>query len=62
VRAFHSSILRTGDLARFDAQSSSNLVDWVALRNALSLVNGRLQLGDSNAPQFLRRYCRIVER
>lgn len=54
--------LTAGDLARFDAQSSSNLVDWVALTNVLSVSGGQLQLDDTSSPQFLRRFYRVIER
>jgi hypothetical protein len=53
--------LTPADLANFEAQASTNLVNWVTLPNGLSLTNGMLQLNDAARTNFTTRYYRIVE-
>lgn len=48
-------------LAKFEAQVSSNLVDWVALPNALTVTNGSLLVRDPEPPRWPQRFYRIVE-
>jgi hypothetical protein len=53
--------LTDADLPNFEAQASTDLVNWVTLPNALSLSNGMLQLQDSGKTNFTTRYYRIIE-
>ena len=53
--------LTDADLANFEAQASTNLVNWVTLSNGLSLTNGMLQLQDSGQTNYPARYYRIIE-
>ncbi len=46
---------------RFEAQASSNLVDWTSLPNSLSLTNGSLLLLDPSALNQPNRFYRIIE-
>jgi hypothetical protein len=57
----NGGLLQPADLANFEAQVSSNLVDWVTLTNGLSLTNGTLQLQDSGRTNNPARFYRIVE-
>jgi alpha-tubulin suppressor-like RCC1 family protein len=54
--------LTSSDLASFEAQSSTNMLDWQALPGALSLTNGSLQLRDPDSATSPVRYYRIVQR
>jgi hypothetical protein len=56
----NGGLLSPSDLANFEAQASTNLVNWVTLPNALSLTNGMLQLQDSGS-NYTVRYYRIIE-
>jgi alpha-tubulin suppressor-like RCC1 family protein len=53
--------LSASDLANFQVQASSNLVDWVSLPGTLTLTNGQLQLRDTDATNASTRFYRIVE-
>jgi hypothetical protein len=57
----NGGLLTPADLANFEAQASTNLVDWTTLTNAMSLTNGLLQLQDAARTNFDTRYYRIVE-
>jgi alpha-tubulin suppressor-like RCC1 family protein len=57
----NGGLLRPSDLANFEAQASTNLVNWTTLPNALSLTNGLLQLQDSGQSNFTARYYRLIE-
>jgi hypothetical protein len=57
----NGALLTAGNLASFEAQASTNLVNWVTLSNALSLTNGTLLLQDSGSSNFTTRYYRILE-
>ncbi|HZL77651.1 MAG TPA: hypothetical protein VFC17_02280, partial [Candidatus Limnocylindrales bacterium] len=57
----NGGLLQPADLANFEAQASTNLVNWVTLPNALSLTNGLLQLQDSGQSNFTARYYRLIE-
>ena len=54
-------LLLPSDLTNFDAQASTNLLDWQILPDALALTNGRLQLQDTNYLQWPARFYRLVE-
>ena len=56
----NGGLLSPANLANFEAQASTNLVNWVTLPGALSLTNGMLLLQDSGA-SFTARYYRIIE-
>jgi len=53
--------LTTGDLGRFIAQMSSNLIDWVNLPSALVVTNGAILLSDTTASNSPVRFYRILE-
>ena len=57
----NGGLLSPSDLANFEAQASTNLVNWVTLPNALSLTNGLLQFQDSGQSNFTARYYRLIE-
>lgn len=48
-------------LPKFEAQVSSNLVDWVKLPNALTCTNGSFLVRDPEAGRWPRRFYRVVE-
>ena len=52
---------RAGDLARFEAQVSADLTNWVALTNSLTVTNGALLLDDTNNANRPTSFYRIVE-
>jgi hypothetical protein len=54
-------LLSPSDLANFEAQASTNLMDWVPLTNALSLTNGMLQLRDNSGTNWPARFYRLIE-
>jgi hypothetical protein len=54
--------LTSADLARFEAQCSTNLLDWSPLPNALTLTNGFLQLQDAITTNAPCQFYRILER
>lgn len=49
------------DVAWFEPQTSTNLVDWQPFAGALSITNGSLLLQDTNYLQFPTRYYRLLE-
>ncbi len=53
--------LTEANLGNFEAQASTDLVNWLTLTNGLSLTNGMLQLNDAARTNFSARYYRIVE-
>ena len=53
--------LRPEDLAGLGIQASTNLVNWVALPNALALTNGLLVIRDSGRTNYAARFYRMVE-
>jgi photosystem II stability/assembly factor-like uncharacterized protein len=52
-------LLTSNDIANFQVQAASNLVDWVVLTNSLSLTNGLMLLQDSSA--YTKRFYRVLE-
>lgn len=54
--------LAGGDLAKFEAQASTNLLQWQTLPGVLSVTNGSLLLRDPVAGQWPQRFYRVVER
>ena len=54
-------VLSPGDLSAFQAQASTNLVDWVTLPNSLTLTNGLLLLRDPDGTNCPARFYRIIE-
>jgi hypothetical protein len=54
--------LLSSDLAAFQAQVSTNLLDWVDLSSPLVLTNGLLQLADPGAPSEAAAFYRVLER
>jgi hypothetical protein len=57
----NGGLLSPSDLANFEAQASTDLVNWVTLTNALSLTNGMLQLQDNSGTNWPARFYRILE-
>ena len=57
----NGGLLSPSDLANFEAQVSTNLVNWATLPNALSLTNGMLLLQDNGSTNYAARYYRILE-
>jgi len=57
----NGGLLSPANLANFEAQASTNLMNWVTLPNALSLTNGMLLLQDRGPSNFTARYYRIIE-
>jgi hypothetical protein len=49
------------DLPDFEAQTSTNLTDWVTLSGALTLTNGSLVLLDCGSTNWPARFYRIIE-
>ena len=50
------------DLARFELQTSTNLIDWTTLTNDLTLTNGALLPRDPAATSGPQRFYRVRER
>ncbi len=57
----NGGLLAASDLVNFEAQVSTNLMNWVTLPNALSLTNGMLLLSDPPQTNSPARYYRIIE-
>jgi hypothetical protein len=53
--------IQAGDVGRFEAQISSNLVNWVTLPGAITLTNGTLLISDSACSNALTRFYRVIE-
>jgi hypothetical protein len=53
--------LLPGDLPNFQAQASTNLMNWVSLPGALGLTNGALLLTDLNRTNYPVKFYRIIE-
>ncbi len=54
-------LLLPGDLPSFEAQVSTNLVNWMTLSNGLTLTNGLLLLRDPASTNSPSRFYRIIE-
>jgi hypothetical protein len=54
--------LLPSDLAGFEVQASTNLLDWITLTNACSLTNGLLLLHDPGSARHPQRFYRLMER
>jgi hypothetical protein len=50
-----------GDLPGFQAQATTNFMDWDTLLNRLSVSNGILLLVDPDSTNYSRRFYRILE-
>ncbi|MEJ0089923.1 MAG: immunoglobulin domain-containing protein [Limisphaerales bacterium] len=57
----NGGLLQPSDLTNFEAQASTNLLDWVTLPNALSLTNGALLLQDNGQTNYATRFYRLLE-
>ncbi len=53
--------LSASDASYFTVLTSSNLVDWVPLPNALTYTNGVFILQDPNPPNQPQKYYQLVE-
>ncbi len=49
------------DASGFQAQFSSNLIDWLPVNATLSISNGVMQLNDTDATNAMQRFYRIIE-
>jgi hypothetical protein len=56
-----SSFVTNIDLANFQAQYSSNLIDWLPISASLSVTNGVMQFNDVDATNNPMRFYRILE-
>ena len=61
LTASAGSPLTEDDLANFEAQASTDLVNWTTLPDALSITDGALQLQDTSRTNFSTRFYRIIE-
>ena len=59
--ADHSVFSGGTDISGFQAQYSSNLVDWWPVLAPLSISNGMLQLNDTDATNSPARFYRVIE-
>jgi hypothetical protein len=57
----NGGLLTAADLANFEAQTSTNLLYWETLPNALSLTNGVLLLQDHSQSNAPARFYRLLE-
>jgi alpha-tubulin suppressor-like RCC1 family protein len=57
----NGGLLSPSNLPNFEAQASTNLMNWMTLPNALSLTNGMLLLQDGGSTNYAARYYRIIE-
>jgi hypothetical protein len=53
--------LLPGDLPGFQAQATTNFMDWATLLNRLSVSNGIMLLVDPDSTNYSRRFYRILE-
>ncbi|MEI9866433.1 MAG: LamG-like jellyroll fold domain-containing protein [Limisphaerales bacterium] len=53
--------LKPADLANFEAQTSTNLLDWMTLPDVLSFTNGTLLLQDNGQTNYPTRFYRLLE-
>ena len=53
--------LSVQDLAGFEAQVSTDLVNWQRLTNPPAVTNGALLIIDPNAASFSKRFYRLLE-
>ena len=53
--------LLPGDLPGFQAQATTNFMDWATLLNRLTVSNGMLLLLDPDSTNYSRRFYRILE-
>ena len=53
--------LSSSDASYFTVLTSSNLIDWVPLPNALTYTNGTFRLQDPTPPNQPQRYYQVVE-
>ena len=54
-------VLWPADLPNFQAQVSTNLMNWATLSNGLTLTNGMLLLRDPASTNSPSRFYRIIE-
>ena len=61
ARAPRGTALQSNSLVGLEVQASTNLVNWAAMPDALTLTNGVLQVHDSSATNAPMRFYRIIE-
>jgi len=49
------------DLANLEAQTSTNLLNWITLSNSLALSNGVLVVDDTNISSRPAQFYRLIE-
>jgi hypothetical protein len=54
--------ITSGQQSRIAFYATSNLSNWTALTNSISLTNGVLQVNDTNGPAYPQRFYRAVEK
>ncbi|MGZ4971448.1 MAG: hypothetical protein ACXWDN_01710, partial [Limisphaerales bacterium] len=59
--ADRSLFASNADFSGFQAQYSSNLIDWWPVLSPLSISNGMLQLSDTDATNAPVRFYRVIE-
>jgi hypothetical protein len=59
--ADQTTFASNADLSGFQAQYSSNLIDWLPLTAPVSLTNGVMQWNDTDATNGTMRFYRIIE-
>lgn len=60
VSATNGSLLQPDSLAGLEVQASTDLVNWVALTNALTLTNGVLYWRDAAGSNYPLRFYRVM--
>jgi alpha-tubulin suppressor-like RCC1 family protein len=60
VGATNGSLLQPDSLAGLEVQASTDLVNWVALTNALTLTNGVLHWRDAAGSNYPLRFYRVM--
>ncbi len=53
--------LSSNNVPAFHLAASSNLIDWLQIPSTITLSNGVLQIQDTNAFLFPRRFYRVFE-
>ena len=59
--ADRSLFASTTDISGFQAQYSSNLVDWWPVLTSMTVTNGVLQFNDMDATNAPTRFYRVIE-
>ena len=60
--SFMLPAMTAGQASRISVSASTNLINWTALTNSISLTNGVLQVQDTNGLVYSGRYYRAMEK